>query len=298
MTTVNDIEFIIPCAGLSTRNYPQSKGIPHKALLPFGSYRLIDHILKDIIIAGGKHITIVVSNKECEMFFREALACDKHIQEKLIKRDMAKTVDLIKSVAMPDDIEVKYVIQEKAMGTAQCVALAYKPENDRHAVMIYPDNVYLSADKANPHMKKFVVKFLQDTKKALVAGLVREDVSNNCIIQDGRFVEKPKNPTTNVGGVSPIAIPKEICKHMHDKMPSLDFGNGEWFYNEEINCFLDNHNENGEFSIDMPVKDEEDGYIEITDREVYEEALLYSLLHNSIDKEKHIEKIKEFVHNL
>ena len=68
-----DIEFIIPCGGKSTRNYPQAKGIGHKCLLPFGSVRLIDHILKQIFNAGGRNITIVCSCKEIIDAFKNAL---------------------------------------------------------------------------------------------------------------------------------------------------------------------------------------------------------------------------------
>ena len=44
----DNIEFVICCGGESTRNFPHSKGIPHKCLMPFGDVRLIDYVLKDI----------------------------------------------------------------------------------------------------------------------------------------------------------------------------------------------------------------------------------------------------------
>ena len=42
-----NIEFVVACAGKSTRNYPHSKGIAHKCLMPFGDIRLIDCVLQD-----------------------------------------------------------------------------------------------------------------------------------------------------------------------------------------------------------------------------------------------------------
>ena len=57
-----NLEFVILAAGKSTRNYPHSKGIPHKSLVPFGSRKIIDFIMSQIILAGGKHITIVVAD--------------------------------------------------------------------------------------------------------------------------------------------------------------------------------------------------------------------------------------------
>ena len=81
MTAINDIEFIIPCGGKSTRNYPHSKSVAHKSLLPFGDGRLIDFVLQDIIRLGGRHITIVCSNQITVDLFREALATDKPIED-------------------------------------------------------------------------------------------------------------------------------------------------------------------------------------------------------------------------
>ena len=54
-----NIEFVIACGGLSTRNFPHSKGIAHKCLMPFGDVRLIDHVLGEITRMGGRHITLV-----------------------------------------------------------------------------------------------------------------------------------------------------------------------------------------------------------------------------------------------
>ena len=55
MLTSNDLEFIILAAGKSTRNYPHSKGIPHKSLIPLGSRKVIDHIIRELISSGAKY---------------------------------------------------------------------------------------------------------------------------------------------------------------------------------------------------------------------------------------------------
>ncbi len=38
--TPENLEFVVLAAGKSTRNYPHSKGIPHKSLVPFGSRKV------------------------------------------------------------------------------------------------------------------------------------------------------------------------------------------------------------------------------------------------------------------
>ena len=82
MLTTNDLEFVILAAGKSTRNYPHSKGIPHKSLVPFGSRKVIDFIMKQIILAGGKHITIVVADNSAVDAFKQCFSREPEIEEK------------------------------------------------------------------------------------------------------------------------------------------------------------------------------------------------------------------------
>lgn len=295
MTTINDIEFILPCAGHSTRNYPQSKGLPHKALLPFGSYRLIDHILKDIFNAGGKHITIIVSNEEIIHAFKHAFADDSDVQNKLKARGRDDMAQVLKSVAIPEDADIKYVIQEEALGTAQCIALAHDVAENRHGLMIFPDDIYLSADENNTNLQKLINNFLTNDKRILMQGIKQDDVSNNAILVDGRFIEKPKNPNTNIGGFSPIVIPNEVMGHIHSIMPSFVNEGKEWFHVDGMNDFLDNNEKASEYTVEMPVKDDEDLYMDVGDRSLYEKAFLYSLLTISDEKEKHLEELKKFI---
>jgi len=295
MTTVNDIEFIIPCAGPSTRNYPQSKGLPHKALLPFGSYRLIDHVLQDIFNCGGRNITIIVSNDEVIHAFKNALKDDNETREKLIAKGRRNIVDVLDSTKVPEDANIKYVIQEKALGTAQCLALAYEHSIDKHGLMIFPDDIYISKDKNNSNLKKLIDNFLANEKQILVQGIKREDVSNNAIIRNGRLLEKPKDPDTNIGGFSPIMIPKEAMRHIYSIMPSFVRKDKEWYYTDAVNDFLDNNEKGSEYELKMPVKEDEDNYMDVGTLPLYEEALLMSLLCLSYDKEKHIQRAKDLL---
>ena len=75
----DNIEFVICCGGESTRNFPHSKGIPHKSLMPFGDIRLIDHVLGDIIRIGGRHITIVSCANQVIKMFQRALETDTKV---------------------------------------------------------------------------------------------------------------------------------------------------------------------------------------------------------------------------
>ncbi|MDR2099001.1 MAG: NTP transferase domain-containing protein, partial [Rickettsiales bacterium] len=69
MLVVDDIEFVILAAGKSTRNYPHSKGLPHKSLIPLGSRKVIDQIIKEAIRAGIRHITFVCADDRAREAF-------------------------------------------------------------------------------------------------------------------------------------------------------------------------------------------------------------------------------------
>ena len=102
-----NIEFIVACAGKSTRNFPHSKGIAHKCLMPFGDIRLIDCVLQDVVRMGGRHITLVVSDQVTIDAFKEALKTDLKTEEKLRKGGRERIADVLRATFLPDLISPK-----------------------------------------------------------------------------------------------------------------------------------------------------------------------------------------------
>ncbi len=299
---LENIEFIIPCAGKSTRNYPQSKGIAHKSLLPFGSVRLIDHVLKQIFEAGGRYVTLVCSNQETIDNFKEALAPCPDIEAKLREKGRASIADALKSTEIPADARIQYVIQKKPLGTAHVLGLAHRLSKDKHACMIFPDDIYIDKDPKNGHLKKMLDTFLIDEKQILLTGIWQEDVRNNAIIDKGRLIEKPLNPSNNIGGFSPMMIPKPILDYMESKVDGLEDGTfkpflvgNEWVYTDGINRFLDMQEGLCSYDLRMFLKDEDDLYMDTGALPLYEHALLHSLLFLSVYKEKHMKYIKDIL---
>ena len=90
-----NLEFVICAAGECTRNFPHSKAIAHKSLLPMGDKRIIDYTLKDIVQMGAKHITIVCSNKKVINDFKKALAPAKQVEEKLRTKGKTDIADIL-----------------------------------------------------------------------------------------------------------------------------------------------------------------------------------------------------------
>ncbi|MGN0919510.1 MAG: sugar phosphate nucleotidyltransferase [Alphaproteobacteria bacterium] len=283
------IEFVICCGGESTRNFPHSKGMPHKSLLPFGDIRLIDYVLKDIVAMGGRHITIVCSSHQVIDSFKRALETDMRVEEKLRNKGKLEIAEALKSTFLPEDVDLKFVLQEKPLGTAHVLYCAQKEIGDRHVVIIFPDDIILSKDPANPHIKKLVDDFLKNPRRILLTGLWREDVSNNAILVNNRIVEKPKNPTSHIAGMSPNVLPNELIKYIighAEKRMQLAIETGkEWLYMDSANDFLDDGGEAAGFTAEMFLKSDEDIMMDTGALPLYELAQLYALLNLSEFKE-------------
>lgn len=298
-----NIEFIIACGGKSTRNYPHSKAIAHKALLPFGDVRLIDFVLKDIIQMGGRHVTLVCSDEGTIASFKRALETDTVVEEKLRKSGRGKIADALKSTFLPADMDIKYVIQDKPWGTAHVLGLAHRVSADRHGVLIFPDDLIDSVDPTQPFIKKIVDAFLKNPKQILLTGVEKEDVSNNAIIDDKRLIEKPKHPRSHIAGYSPVILPKECLDSIERETTVLEqmghlpesLSLGEWVYVDGINSFLDTTGEELGYFVNMYLLDT--GRYEMLDTgnlELYEAALIRELLLHSTFKERN----REIVRNL
>ena len=295
----DNIEFVICCGGESTRNFPHSKGIPHKSLMPFGDMRLIDYVIKDIISMGGRHITIVCSSNDVINSFKRALQTDERVENKLRQKGKNDIADVLKETFLPDDTDLKFVLQDKPLGTAHVLYCAQKEIGDRHVVIIFPDDIILSKDEKNPHLKKLVDEFLKNPKRVLITGLWREDVSNNAILVNNRIVEKPKNPTSHIAGMSPNVLPNELIKyivsHSEKRMRmALETGK-EWLYMDSANDFLDDGGEANGFAAEMFLKSDDDLMMDTGTLPLYELAQLHALLKLSRYKEQNRELVKELL---
>jgi UTP-glucose-1-phosphate uridylyltransferase len=295
----DNIEFVICCGGESTRNFPHSKGIPHKSLMPFGDMRLIDYVIKDIISMGGRHITIVCSSNDVINSFKRALQTDERVENKLRQKGKNDIADVLKETFLPDDTDLKFVLQDKPLGTAHVLYCAQKEIGDRHVVIIFPDDIILSKDEKNPHLKKLVDEFLKNPKRVLITGLWREDVSNNAILVNNRIVEKPKNPTSHIAGMSPNVLPNELIKYIvshGEKRMQMALKTGkEWLYMDSANDFLDDGGEANGFAAEMFLKSDDDLMMDTGTLPLYELAQLHALLKLSRYKEQNRELVKELL---
>ena len=290
----DNIEFVIACGGQSTRNFPHAKGLAHKCLMPFGDIRLIDYVLKEITDIGGRHITFVCSDEDTINTFKKALMRDEKTETKLRNKGKVVIADILKDTFLPEDIDLKFVIQEKPLGTSQVVGLAHRVSPERDAVLFFPDDIIVSAKKQDSHLKRMLDAFLKDKNQILLTGIYKEDVSNNAILHNKRLIEKPKNPTSHIGGYSPIIFPKACLDFIETETTKIEqtgqmpnnLSVGEWVYVDGINSFLDTQPEDTPYQIKMFMKSDDDFLLDTGVLPLYEQAQLFTLLVHSRFKEQ------------
>ncbi len=297
----DNFEFVICCAGESTRNFPHSKGLAHKSLLPFGDMRLIDYVLRDIIHMGGRHITLVCSNESVVKSFHRALENDEKTENKLRQKGKNEIADVLHNTFLPDDIDLKFVLQSEPLGTGHVLYSAADMIQDRHVVILFPDDIIISGNPNHPHIQKLVDAFLTNPKRALITGLWREDVSNNAIIVNGRMVEKPKNPTSHIAGMSPNVLPNAVIQYIKNQgqqyIDKTHATHKEWLYQDALNDFLDKGGEEEGYSVDMFLKSDEDLMLDTGTLPLYEQGQVYALLKLSSFAHQNQELAKKLIND-
>ncbi len=305
MLTSNDLEFIILAAGKSTRNYPHSKGIPHKSLIPLGSRKVIDHIIRELISSGAKHITIVCSDEKAKEAFELCFTKEQKIEDKFKKNGNIIGLELLQSLYVPDDVEIKYVIQKEPKGLGHAIGLANKVANGRHLVVRVPDDIVLpnhcspDSELRKPAVRRCIEKYLADGVggNMFITRHVK-DPSRWGIIEDGIFKEKPKESKSDEAFHTLAILDKKVGKHLEEVAEKIDtVGTEEYdlwakegkeihfdkYLNEEVQKDPKN------MAIRTFPIAKTDTYLDCGTLQGYEEALLYTLLKESVFKERNKE---------
>ena len=307
-----NLEFVVLAAGKSTRNYPHSKGIPHKSLVPFGSRKVIDFIMKQIIAAGGKHITIVVADNAAVAAFKQCFAHEPEIEAKFEAKGKVQALDLLRSLYIPDDVEIKYLIQEKPRGTGHAVGRVYNEirNTGRNIVMIWPDDIVLCDKNAEselaktPIYKRAVDEYIKMGCKGNL-GITRpvDDPSRWGIIDEGYFKEKPKESKSNQAAFGLFIFDKKVCEKLYQSSVAMDEGKdvdgivgGELAFAAALNATINEEPEVQKIHT-IPMQSS-DMYLDCGCIEGYEKALLYTLLTESEFEADNLEFIKPIVDKL
>ena len=119
------------------------------------------------------------------------------------------------------------------------------------------------------------------------------------------MIEKPKNPTSFIGGYSPYTFPKEVMDlataktDEYEKTGVLNASSaiaGEWIYTDLVNEFLDNAEAKGiHYDLRMFLKTDEYMLMDTGTLPLYEQCQLYALLKRSKFKEDNLAYVKKLL---
>jgi UTP-glucose-1-phosphate uridylyltransferase len=291
MNICNDLEFVIMAGGKSTRNYPQSKGLPHKSLMPFGDHKIIDEIMARLVDAGARHITIVVSNESVVKYFSDSFRVEPEVESKFEKSGDARPLNLLRDVRLPDDMDIKYVIQEKPLGTGQAMGLAYDKIKDsgRGLVMVFPDDMFVAENGAAHIYSRAVRQYLANGGRGnLAITRLVDDPSRWGIVQNGMLIEKPPHADSRDAAVGFIIFDKSVGREFYADIGRIERGekiegliSGELPYTLALNRSVEKDPKN---AIQICRAEKDDIYLDCGTLAGYREALLYSLNKLSVFK--------------
>lgn len=128
--------------------------------------------------------------------------------------------------------KIRYVMQKQALGTGKALFLC-KPfikKNEPFLVM-YADDLYKKEDVGSLLVHPLAV-LVKEIENPGAFGVVACD-TNNCITE---FIEKPKNPTSNLVGIGVYALDDRIFHYEPQQ-----HANGEYYLIDSIAQLAKNH---------------------------------------------------------
>ncbi len=238
---------IIPLAGLGTRLLPLTS-VFAKELLPMNGKPGIEYILDECIEAGIKEIIFIISKRKLmiKKYFYNDSFYKKIIKKKKDKRIISEYKKILKYKKM-----IKFVYQDKPLGTGDAVLKTKKYIKDSFFLMLLPDDLIIKKNcsksmiKVHNKYKSSVMASMNVDKKTVSRwGIFKLDKkldSQNYLIND--VVEKPsiKNAPSNKAVIGRYILPKEIFSKLIKQKPGKG---GEIHITDSIQSLI---NENFKF---------------------------------------------------
>ena len=216
---------IIPLAGQGTRLLPLTS-VFAKELLPINGKPGIEYILDECIEAGIKEIIFIISEKKkmIKKYFYNDNFYKKIIKNKKDPRIIKEYKKIKKYKKM-----IKFVYQNKPMGTGDAVLKTKKYIKDKFFLMLLPDDLII-----NKNCSKSLIKTYSKYRSGVMASMnvKKKNVSRwgifklgkkldkyNFIIND--VVEKPSvnNAPSNKAVIGRYILPKKIFLKLQKQKP-------------------------------------------------------------------------------
>ena len=249
---------IIPLAGLGTRLLPLTS-VFAKELLPINGKPGIEYILDECIDAGIKEVIFIISKKKLmikkyfynDFFFKNIIRKKKDLR---IKNEYSKILKYKKMI--------KFVYQNKPLGTGDAVLKTKKFIKDKYFLMLLPDDLIIKKN-----CSKDMIKTHKKYKSSVMASMIvpRKSIPRWGIYKLGNklnkydkiindVVEKPsiKNAPSNKAVIGRYILPKKIFNvlinlkpgaggeiHITDAIKKLILDNEKFVAHDFMGKYLD-----------------------------------------------------------
>ena len=220
---------IIPLAGLGTRLLPLTSVFP-KELLPINGKPGIEYILDECINAGIKEVIFIISKKK--LMIKNYFYNDKFYKDIIKKKKDQRIIKEYKKILKYKKM-IKFVLQEKPLGTGDAVLKTKKFIKDKYFLMLLPDDLIMKSNCSKSMVsihKKYnssVMASMKVNKKDVsrwgIYNIKKNIDKNNFIIKN--VVEKPsiKSAPSKNAVIGRYILPKTIFK----KLSKLKPGSGK-----------------------------------------------------------------------
>jgi len=236
---------IIPLAGLGTRLLPLTS-VFAKELLPINGKPGIEYILDECIEAGIKEVIFIISQKKT--MIKKYFYNDKFYKNIIKRKKDPRIINEYKKILKYKKM-IKFVFQDKPLGTGDAVLKTKKFIKDRYFLMLLPDDLIIKQNCSKTMIaihKKFnssVMASMKVNKKQVsrwgIYSLKKKINNKNFVIKS--VVEKPsiKQAPSNNAVIGRYILPKKIFS----KLSKLKPGKGGEIHITDAIQLLINDNE-------------------------------------------------------
>jgi UTP--glucose-1-phosphate uridylyltransferase len=216
---------IIPLAGLGTRLLPLTS-VFAKELLPINGKPGIQYILDECIDAGIKEVIFIISKNK--MMIKNYFYNDKLYKDIIKKRKDKRISEEYKKILKYKKM-IKFVYQNKPLGTGDAVLKTKKFIKDKYFLMLLPDDLIIKKNCSNSMIKvhnkykSSVMASMKVNKKTAsrwgIFNIKNKIDKNNFLIRG--VVEKPNkiNAPSNNAVIGRYILPITIFQHIKKLKP-------------------------------------------------------------------------------
>ena len=142
---------IIPLAGLGTRLLPLTS-VFAKELLPINGKPGVEYIIEECLDAGIKEIILIISKKK--QIIKKYFYNDDFFKKIIKKNKDKKLINEYKKIKKYRKM-IKFVYQNKPLGTGDAVLKAKKIIKDKYFLMLLPDDLIIKRNCSRDMIKMF-----------------------------------------------------------------------------------------------------------------------------------------------